>query len=113
MKYANEAFINDKKTFGLRLAKLRESKNVSAREMSLALGQNKNYINLIESGKSYPSMDSFFYICEYMGITPKDFFDASIQNSFPEEKREDVFKRLNDTQIRHIYQLVCDLVSKE
>ena len=45
--------IIDEKTFGLRLAKLRQSVDVSAREMSLALGQNKNYINSIETGKTF------------------------------------------------------------
>lgn len=39
------------KEFGLRLAKIRESRSVSARQMSLDIGQNKNYINSIESGK--------------------------------------------------------------
>ena len=41
--------------FSERLAQLRESKNVSAREMSLAIGQNESYINRIENKKSYQS----------------------------------------------------------
>ncbi len=63
------------KDFSLRLAKLREEKGVSARDMSLSMGQNPGYINNIESGKSMPSLSGIFYICEYLGITPKDFFD--------------------------------------
>ncbi len=58
-----------------RLAKLRLKKGVSARNMSLSLGQANNYINNIENRKSLPAMHSFFYICEYLGITPKEFFD--------------------------------------
>lgn len=58
-----------------RLAKLRIRKGVSARDMSLSLGQAHNYINNIENKKSLPSMPSFFYICEYLGITPQEFFD--------------------------------------
>lgn len=61
------------KDFSLRLAKLREEKGVSARDMSLSMGQNPGYINNIESGKSMPSLSGIFYICEYLGITPKDF----------------------------------------
>lgn len=64
------------KDFSLRLAKLREEKGVSARDMSLSMGQNPGYINNIESGKSMPSLSGLFYICEYLGITPKDFFDT-------------------------------------
>ena len=43
-----------------RLAKLRLQKGVSARDMSLSLGQANNYINNIENKKSLPAMQSFF-----------------------------------------------------
>ena len=52
--------------FALRLAQLRNKKVVSARDMSLSIGQNAGYINTIESGKAFPSMTVFFYICEYL-----------------------------------------------
>ena len=64
------------KDFSLRLAKLREEKGVSARDMSLSMGQNPGYSNNIESGKSMPSLSGLFYICEYLGITSKDCFDS-------------------------------------
>lgn len=57
-----------------RLAFLRAAKGVSAREMSLDIGQNASYINRIENGKSMPSMQGFIYICEYLGVTPSEFF---------------------------------------
>ena len=59
----------------MRLAKLREEKGVSARDMSLSMGQNPGYINNIESGKSMPSLSGLFYICEYLRPL-KDFFDT-------------------------------------
>lgn len=65
----------DEKDFSLRLAQLREKKGVSARDMSLSMGQNPGYINNIESGKSMPSLSGIFYICDYLGITPSEFFD--------------------------------------
>ena len=55
----------DEKEFALRLAKLRQQRGVSARDMSLSIGQNHGYINGIELGKIMPSMTVFFYICEY------------------------------------------------
>ncbi len=64
-----------------RLSFLRGQKKVSARAMSLDLGQNENYINHIESKKYLPSMQVFFYICEYLEITPEDFFCQ--ENSAP------------------------------
>lgn len=63
-----------------RLTKLRMSKGVSQREMSLAMGQSEGYMTKIESRVSLPSMTVFFYICEYLGITPRDFFDDEIEN---------------------------------
>lgn len=44
------------KEFSLRLAKLRTQKGVSARDMSLSMGQNPGYINNIETRKSMPSL---------------------------------------------------------
>lgn len=39
-----------------RLAKLRMQKGVSARDMSLSLGQANNYINNVENKKTLPSI---------------------------------------------------------
>lgn len=69
-----------------RLIKLRAEKGVSAREMSLAIGQSPGYINGLENRNGFPSMQVFFYICEYFGITPSEFFDDG--NSHPLERRE-------------------------
>ncbi|MCM1059931.1 MAG: helix-turn-helix domain-containing protein [Eubacterium sp.] len=92
--------------FPIRLAKLRNKKGVSARDMSLSIGQNAGYINNIETGKALPSMAGFFYICEYLKISPKEFFDYDLE--YPEEAREIVenLKRLNSEQMRSISVIV-------
>ena len=58
-----------------RIAQLRTQKGVSARDMSLSLGQNGSYINQIENKKALPSLQGLFYICEYLHMTPQEFFD--------------------------------------
>jgi len=68
--------VDNKQFFIRRLAELRRQKGVSARDMSLSAGQNENYVNHIENGKMFPSMQAFFTLCEYLGVTPRDFFDA-------------------------------------
>jgi transcriptional regulator with XRE-family HTH domain len=68
--------VNYEQFFIRRLSELRKQKGVSARDMSLTLGQNVNYVNHIETGKMFPSMQMFFALCEYFEITPRDFFDA-------------------------------------
>lgn len=97
------------KDFSLRLARLREEKGVSARDMSLSMGQNPGYINNIESGKSMPSLTGIFYICEYLGITPKDFFD--VDNNDPAKIREiaEASKGLTSEQLNHVIAIINDI----
>lgn len=92
-----------------RLTQLRMQKNVSARDMSLSLGQANNYINSIENRKALPSMQSFFYICEYLGVTPQEFFDE--RNACPVRLRElmDEAKRLDDNALGHLLALMREL----
>ena len=93
----------------LRLTQLRMQKNVSARDMSLSLGQANNYINSIENRKALPSMQSFFYICEYLGVTPQEFFDEG--NACPVRLRElvDEAKHLDDNAMGHLLALIREL----
>ena len=96
----------DEKDFALRLAQLRQKKKVSAREMSLAIGQNAGYINNIESGKSLPSLPGVFYICDYLGISVSEFFDLNTKNP---AKLNDVIsdlKRLDDQQLDNVARLL-------
>ncbi len=66
-----------------RLSQIRIHKGISARDMSLSLGMSEGYINKVENGKVLPSMGTFFEICDFLKITPKEFFDTGI--SFPLE----------------------------
>lgn len=43
----------NEENFAERLSQLREARQVSAREMSLAIGQNCSYINRIENKKAF------------------------------------------------------------
>lgn len=89
-----------------RLSSLRMKKNVSAREMSLALGQNSSYINRIENQKTLPSMQVFFYICEYLHISPKDFFNTDVENPEKINALTEELKKLDDNQLDLILALV-------
>ena len=103
----------DKTTnFHDRLAQLRMQKGVSARDMSLSLGQSESYINKIENQRTMPSMSGFFYICDYLGVTPKEFFDDEL--TAPGKTREliSLFNRLSPKQADHILLLMKDLLNK-
>lgn len=96
--------------FARRLTQLRMQKGVSARDMSLSLGQNHGYINSIESGKTFPTMTNFFYICEYLHITPKEFFD--VDASDPEALRGMItnLKKLDPEEFDALSKIVDGLV---
>ena len=95
-----------------RIAQLRMQKNVSARDMSLTLGQNNSYINKIENRRTLPSMTGFFYICEYLNITPQEFFnfDAAAPRKAKELLHE--IEKLTPEQSEHVLQIVRDISYK-
>ncbi len=96
--------------FPLRLAQLRQLRGVSARDMSLSIGQNAGYINNIESGKALPSMGNFFFICRYLNITPSAFFDTEVQNPEKLTALNQKLKRLSSAQLASISTLVDGII---
>lgn len=98
--------------FPERLAHLRLEKNVSARDMSLSLGQSDSYINKIENRRTMPSMTGFFYICEYLGITPQEFFDTNTASPTKTAELLQEISKLSPVKAEHVLQLVRDLNEK-
>ena len=95
-----------------RIANLRSAKGVSAREMSLSIGQNASYINKIENQRSLPAVDALMDICDYFGITMSEFFDEG--NSVPEHHRQlyaDI-RRLTPAQTRLMSDLAAELAGR-
>lgn len=100
----------EKEAFSKRLTQLRINKGVSARDMSLSIGQSPGYINNVENGVNLPSMTVFFYICEYLGISPKDFFDMDAEDPKKLCDLMENLKLLDEQQINIISSLVVSLV---
>ena len=84
-------------------------KGVSARDMSLTLGQSPSYINNIENGINLPSMTVFFYICDYFGITPKEFFDVELKNPSKSQELMRLSKNLSGDQLDLVMDIVRNL----
>ena len=95
--------------FPRRLAELRIQKGVSARDMSLSLGQSESYVNKIENKRAMPSMAGFLYICEYLGITPRDFFD--VNDTYPDQTKKIIAEahKLSWEKIEHIISIMKDM----
>lgn len=98
--------------FPERIAELRMQKNVSARDMSLSLGQSASYINKIENRRILPSMAGFFYICDYFEMTPQEFFDSATLSPHTAKEILREIGRLTPAQAGHILQVIRDLGEK-
>ena len=99
----------EKAEFVRRLTELRMNKSVSAREMSLSLGQSTGYINNIENGVNLPSMSLFFSICEYFEISPAQFFDTDAADPSMLAELVAAAKGLNREQLEHLTALAKGL----
>lgn len=92
-----------------RITQLRIAKNVSERCMSLDLGHSPGYIHSISSGRALPSMSEFFYICEYFGITPYEFFDEGNRNPVLLQSLVNDLSGLDGTQIENLRAIIKGL----
>ena len=99
----------DEQLFYKRLTELRMEKDVSARDMSLSIGLSENYINNIENKHSFPSMQVFFYICDYFEISPKEFFDFDNTNPTKMTELTEKLKSLNSEQLKLIETMIDNM----
>lgn len=89
----NEKFIGD------RLTALRIKKGVSEQRMSYDLGNAKTYVWNIAQHKSSPSMGAFLDICEYLNITPAQFFEPLLTSSMHEHIKQYASLSEEDRQV--------------
>lgn len=82
-----------------RITQLRMQKSVSEYKMSYDLGHSRSYIYNISSGKSLPPMAEFLEICNYLGVTPSDFFNDSTENPALVQSAIEEIKKLDDDDL--------------
>ena len=96
-----------------RITRLRLSKGVSEYKMSYDLGHSRSYVNNITSGKALPSLSELFAICDYFGITPKEFFDEGTANPYEANKAYEIIKGLNENDIEMLVNFAKRLKDKK
>ena len=82
-----------------RITQLSMQKSVSEYKMSYDLGHSRSYIYNISSGKSLPPMAEFLEICNYLGVTPSDFFNDSNENPILVQSAIEEIKKLDDDDL--------------
>lgn len=88
-----------------RLTELRIQRNVSEYKMSLDMGHSKSYMQSISSGRIMPSIGEFLYMCEYLGVTPEQFFAQDIKYPFLLEKALETLKKLDSADLERLIDL--------
>ena len=82
-----------------RISLLRIKKNVSEYRMSTDLGHSKSYMQSISSGRAVPSLGEFLYICEYLGVTPREFFDEEIAEPQLVQKLYNLIRNMSEADL--------------
>jgi len=103
----------DKKFVQNRYASIRLANNISARKLSLELGQSSEYINQIESGKNMPSLEGLFNFCDYFKISLAEFFEQEL--TYPIEYKAIIkeLNKLDSIELNKIYELILMISSKK
>ena len=96
-----------------RITKLRIQKNVSEYKMSLDLGHSKSYIQSIASGRSLPSMSEFLYICEYLNVSPSEFFNEETDNPILFEQNLSGMRKLGKDDLLLLHTIIRRLQSEK
>lgn len=95
-----------KEFFSKRIYDLRDERNLSARELSLAMGQNSSYINRIENKLTLPSIQGFLCICECLDITPYEFFNPDKALPYKMRSTIDLINQLDEQELEALSYLV-------
>ena len=104
---------NFKDFFAERIYELRDERNISARELSLIMGQNSSYINRIENKLSLPSMQGFLSICECLDTTPQEFFKVEITQPHTLRTTLKMLNQLDEHELEAINHLLMVMIQNK
>ena len=63
-------------------------------------------------GRSLPTMQSFLDICDYLEVTPQQFFDSELHNLPLIDKATDLMKQLDDEDMLALISMLNRLALK-
>ena len=89
-----------------RITELRLKKGIAEHRMSLELGHSRSYMQSISSGRALPSLTEFLAICDYLNVSPKDFFDEENPNPVLIEEIMEKLKNLSDSDLYIILTMI-------
>ena len=54
----------------------------------------------------------FFYICEYLGLTPQQFFSCDIRDPAQSDRFREAAEKLSPKQAEHLLLIINDILQK-
>lgn len=87
--------------FGTILKQLRQSHNLTQKELGLRIGLSKAVISKYENGMGYPTFDVLIHISEYFGVTTDYLLGVS------KGKTIDV-SSLTESQVETIHRIISE-----
>lgn len=96
----------EKEYIANRFASIRLAKNISARALSIGLGQSTQYINQIESGRKMPSIEGLVNFCDYFQITLKEFFDDDCEYLIQYKELFNYLNKLDTEELNEVITII-------
>lgn len=93
-----------------RISELRLQLGVSERKMGLDLGHSASYIHGITSGNALPSITEFLFICDYLGISPRDFFDTRDNLTLNQANTQTAITKLSEEDLDTVNHIIKRLL---
>lgn len=96
----------DRQYVQVRIARIRNAHKISARRLSLELGQSTEYINQIENGNALPSLEGLFNFCDYFNMSLGEFFEDRF--NFPVEYSNIIeeLNKMDSIAVNQVYELL-------
>lgn len=98
----------DKVLLGKKLKQIRISRGISQEQLSEMIYLSPRQMSIIETGNSYPSLDTFIRIAEKLEFDINDFFNVNIKAQ--DETRQKVIEQIKTLDKKHL-NLVSDIIS--
>ncbi len=94
-------FYDDKKFIGNKLKQARVKAGLSQIQLAEKIGLSEKHVSNIERGQNFPSLDTFFRLCEVFNLSLADF---GINIQFEQNKqREELLNKIfsaNDNKLQ-------------
>lgn len=106
--------MNVKKLFGRNLRRLRNETDLSQEAFSEKVGLQPQTISNFEIGRHFISAESLELLCQYLKVTPLEFFLSFKQDIQPTDKEKidvinSILSNMDSEKLEQIYKMILAL----